>query len=148
LEYSYNLEKEHFYYKPYREKRKIDTTCYKYAVYELVGTLEGIFDKLGDIKIDGYTSDGIRAAAKENRKYKKKYFLRDLDASNFPLQLDITPICWIDEIPFYTRPDIVQYLQISRQAVQQACVRKSKIIGGKNVIWGEENKNERVSHEN
>lgn len=125
-------EKEHFYYNKFGynlgDKQR-------YAVYSLSGELENIYSKINDIKIDGYKEDGIRAAIRENKIYKKKYFKKFKRGEIIPLEIDVDIICLIDNIPFYLMTDIVKYTGLSKQAVQQSRKRNGKKLAGKEVIW-------------
>lgn len=53
--------------------------------------------------------------------------------------LNIEPICWIDNIPFYNRSDVVKYANVTRQAVQNSFKNNGKTIGGKKIIWNKNN---------
>ena len=128
-------ELQHFYYGKFGpnlgEKNR-------FAVYNIDGTLEGIYGRISEIKLEGYKSDGIRTSINENKKYKKKYFKKFERGEIVPLEIEVETICWIEEIPFYTMPDIVQYTGLSRQAVQQSRKKNGKILAGKEVIWNNE----------
>lgn len=121
----------------YEKDGNILTTKYFYIVYDIDGNLEKIYKNLSEININGYRIEGIRQSINNKKKYKKKYFRKFKVNEDYPLQLEIEPICWIDEIPFYTRKDIEQYTNVTRQAVQQSIKNKGKTIGGKIVIWNE-----------
>ena len=54
------------------------------------------------------------------------------------MEIEVETICWIEEIPFYIMPDIVQYTGLSKQAVQQSRKKNGKILAGKEVIWNNE----------
>ena len=61
------------------------------------------------------------------------------------MEIEVETICWIEEIPFYTMPDIVQYTGLSRQAVQQSRKKNGKTLAGKEVIWNNELSQEQIS---
>ena len=82
---------------------------------------------------------------KTNKKYKKKYFKKFERGEIIPLEIEVETICWIEEIPFYTMPDIVQYTGLSRQAVQQSRKKNGKTLAGKEVIWNNELSQEQIS---
>ena len=128
-------ELQHFYYGKFGpnlgEKNR-------FAVYKIDGTLEGIYGRISEIKLEGYKADGIRTSINENKKYKKKYFKKFERGEIIPLEIEVETICWIEEIPFYTMPDIVQYTGLSKQAVQQSRKKNGKILAGKGVIWNNE----------
>ena len=111
----------------------------------ITGTVISISSK-GEIFVDiGYKADGIRTSINENKKYKKKYFKKFERGEIIPLEIEVETICWIEEIPFYTMPDIVQYTGLSRQAVQQSRKKNGKTLAGKEVIWNNELSQEQIS---
>lgn len=110
-----------------------------YAVYNENGILENIYKEISDIKISGYLKEGIKKAIKENKKYKNKYFKKFKNKDNVLLNLNIEPICWIDDIPFYKRSDVSKYVNVTRQAVQNSFKNNGKTIGGKRIIWNKNN---------
>ena len=81
----------------------------------------------------------IKKAIKENRKYKNKYFKKFKNKEDVLPDLNIEPICWIDNIPFYNRSDIVKYANVTRQAVQNSFKNNGKTIGGKKIVWNKNN---------
>lgn len=111
---------------------------YKFVVYNLNGTIDSIYGKISDIKIEGYKAEGIRGSINSGKKYKNKYFKKFNCGESIPNEIEVEAICWIDEEPFYTMPEIVKFTGLSRQAVQQNRKRNGKKLNGHKVIWNED----------
>lgn len=115
------------------EKGQSNVIYKNIAVYDAGGHLENTYDKVSDINIEGATAPGIRKAIRENRSYKFKWFRIYEDEPEE--EIDVPYIAIFDEIPFSSFSEMGRYLNISRQAVQQARKRHSKQILGQPVIW-------------
>ena len=136
----YYIEDELLFTKKTLKRRgQIEEKKEIYAVYNENGLLEDIYEEISDIKITGYLKEGIKKAIKENRKYKNKYFKKFKNKEDVLSNLNIEPICWIDNIPFYNRSDVVKYANVTRQAVQNSFKNNGKTIGGKKIIWNKNN---------
>lgn len=110
---------------------------YRFAIYNIDGSIEGIYGKISEINIDGYKTECIRNSVNTGKKYKDKYFKKFERGEVIPLNIEVEVICWIEDKPFYTMPDIVKFTGLSRQAVQQSRKNKSKKIGGRKIVWNE-----------
>lgn len=108
---------------------------YPIAVYNAGGMLESVWDKISNIKIDGYKKEGIRESIKTGKSYKNKYFR--FYEGMAEEEIDVPYICIIDEIPFNSYSEVGKYMSMSRQAIRQAHIRRAKNIGKKPVIWVE-----------
>ncbi len=115
------------------EKGQSNVIYKNIAVYDAGGHLENTYDTVSDIDIEGATAPGIRKAIRENRSYKFKWFRIYEDEPEE--EIDVPYIAIFDEIPFSSFSEMGRYLNISRQAVQQARKRHSKQILGQPVIW-------------
>lgn len=107
------------------------------VVYNKEGKFEGIYDSIALFIKDNpnYCDSSIRESSKGNKRYKDKFFKIIKYKEEYPQQLQIDVLCWIDGIAFYKQKEIVAYTGVSRQAVSSCVKRKGKIIGGKEVIW-------------
>lgn len=117
-----------------RRGEKQKKTDRKVAVYDCGGNLEQLADSPSALHIDGYSAEGIRNAAVKEKIYKNKYFRFYYD-DDYPKQLDVPVIAYIDEIPFASTIEIARYLGVTRQASNSAKQRHAKKIGGKEVVW-------------
>ena len=135
---------EKFYYKQgetlFSRKALIDrgeiiVEKYQYAQYGIDGILEKLTSKKTDLKTDKYLLNGINNSIKSGKKYKDKYFKQFLEKEDVPQQIEVEILGWIDEIPFYTMPDIVKYTGLTRQAVQQSRKNNGKKLGKYLIIW-------------
>ena len=105
----------------------------KIAVYndrgELEKTAEGVKSLVGDI----FKDNGIRDSIKTGKIYKDHYFR--IYEEEPKEEIEIHPICVIDEIPFVTCAEMGRYLGVTRQAISVARKRKSKKVGGVEIQW-------------
>lgn len=104
------------------------------AVYDAGGELEQTANKIEDLHIEGYSTEGIRNAAVKEKKYKQKHFRFYYD-DNYLESIDVPYICLIDDIPFASIAEMARYLDVSNQATSSARKRQSKKIAGKDIIW-------------
>lgn len=109
------------------------------AVYDVGGNLEATFKNIRSIDLPGYLERGIRESINNNRSYKNKYFKFYDDDDEPDETIEVPYICIIDEIPFNSYAEAGRYLGLSRQAIHNGWKRKSKSVGGKPVIWIENN---------
>ena len=103
------------------------------AIYNAGGELEMTYPSATAIHLDGYTISGIRNSLNNETIYKNKYF-RHYDGQPAS-EIEVPYVCVIDEIPFSSFAEAGRYLQVSRQAVQQAWRRGSKAINKHEVQW-------------
>lgn len=152
-----NIEIKHYYFKDIKDNKlftnrtllRQGTTkriLHSYLVYNIDGSFYGIYNNKKDIKINDCKISGINKSIKTGKIYKSYYFKEILRGEDYPLSLDVSCICWIDNIAFYTRKDIEKYCEVSRQAVHQALNKRANKINGFSVIWNEENNEDRVEN--
>lgn len=111
------------------------STSRKIVMYNSFGEKEKEYNTISEAKVDGYLSPGISKSLKENKFYKDKYFRYYYVNEEIPDEIDVPYVILIDNTPFPTFIAAANYLGVSKQAVQQSSVRKSKKIAGKEVIW-------------
>ena len=107
---------------------------YQIASYDAYGNLIEVKNAASEYA-PTYGGSSIKKACDENRFYKDRYFMRILKDDPIPDTIDVPVYCIVDEIPFISMAEAGRYLGITRQAVSVARQRKSKTIGGKDVIW-------------
>ena len=111
-----------------------------YAQYDVYGHLE----KTGKSQSEFLTSDirptQLAVAFKVDRVYKNKFFRAYEMDEEIPEEIDVPIIAIVDEIPLPRIQDVADYLNVSKQAVSQARLRKKDKIRNIPVIWvNEEN---------
>ena len=105
----------------------------KIAKYNIDGILEETYDNIDNAISNDLKKEGIIKSLKTNKKYKDYYFRYYIEEPEE--EIDTPFICIVDEIPFYTYQSAANYLNVSKQAVQQSSKRKGKKINGKEILW-------------
>lgn len=82
-----------------------------------------------------YQCEGIRRSCANNKFYKDRYFRKYPYYVDAPEEIEVPTCCIIDEIPFRNITEAAKYLNVSRQAVSAAKIRRRDHIGSKEVIW-------------
>lgn len=105
----------------------------KVAMYSSEGELMQVWERSGDIELEGFRVESIRSAISTNNAYKGFYFRHYEDE---PLQeIEVPLVAVVDEISFKFFAELARYLEVSRQGVQQSYKRRAKKIKGKEVEW-------------
>ena len=105
----------------------------KIAVYNDRGELERTGEGVKSLVDDKYKDNGIRDSIKTGKIYKDCYFRSYEDEPEE--EIEIHPICMVDEIPFVNLAEMGRYLGVTRQAASIARKRKTKKVGGIEVTW-------------
>lgn len=108
----------------------------KIAVYDCGGELEQVADSISDLRLVGYTTEGIRNAAYKEKLYKNKHF-RFYYGEDYDEFIEVPILCYIDEIPFVSTVEMARYLGVTRQAASSAKIRQADKIKGKEILWGD-----------
>lgn len=138
VQYYYEKDKYLFSKRVLKARGELESTSKrKIVMYNISGELECTEDTIAAFKKDGYAADSIRKSIKEGRAYKTKYFKEYQSENDIPQEIEVPFVLIVDEIPFPTLSEAARYLKVSRQAVSQAKAKQSKIINGKDVIWGD-----------
>lgn len=107
---------------------------YYIAKYDIMGNLEEIYDSI--IKITNYTPKEIKKVIKSKQLLDFYYYRKFSPDEEIPEAIEVKqPICKIENIYFYTCAETGRFLGVSRQAVAQAKLKKSKKIAEKEIIW-------------
>lgn len=137
-----------FYYDPdellftrrcLRRRGELKELQYYYLMYDNKGKLEKVYNSVEEINREypEYLTDGIRKALKKQKRYKDKYFRQVRQDKEYPDEIDVNVLCWIDGIPYNKQVDIVKAFGISKQAVSACVKRKGKTIAGKEIEWND-----------
>ena len=136
VKYYYEKDKYLFSKATLKRRGELKEDKRRILMYDSFGKFEKEFNDIKLVKEDGFTISSVRKALKSNKIYKDKYFKYIFEYEEIPQEIEVPFVCLIDEIPFPTYAEAARYLGVSRQAVQQSSTRKSKKVGGKDIIWG------------
>lgn len=109
----------------------------KYVQFSTDGTIENIVEQLKDFEDKNYSISGIRDSTKTGKRYKGKFFRRYENEEEIQ-DLDVPPLCWIKNTPFYLYSDIVDFTGLTRQAVYQNKKNKRTVIAKMKIKWNPE----------
>ena len=88
------------------------------------------------IKITNYTPKEIKKVMKSKQLLDFYYYRKFSLEEEIPETIEVKqPICKIENVYFYTYAETGRFLGVSRQAVAQAKLKKSKKIAEKEIIW-------------
>lgn len=106
-----------------------------YAQYDIYGQLEKSSGIINDFATEDFNASSLAKAFRRNGLYKNKFFITYDNKNAVKEEIEVPIVAIIDEIPFPRIQDIAEYLNISKQAVSQARIKKKTQIKGKEVIW-------------
>lgn len=107
----------------------------QYAQYDIYGQLEKSSGIINDFAIEDFNASSLAKAFRRNGLYKNKFFITYDNKNAVKEEIEVPIVAIIDEIPFPRIQDIAEYLNISKQAVSQARIKKKTKIKDKEVIW-------------
>lgn len=111
---------------------------FQYVVYDRKGKLIDLCDSIAEIlrKFTECRETQLREHIMSGTAYKGYYIKKIPYGSEYEQTIKVdSPLCWIDDKAFYRQVDIAKYTGVTRQAVSCCYKHKGKIIGGKEVIW-------------
>lgn len=106
-----------------------------YAQYDIYGQLEKSSGIINDFATENFNASSLAKAFRRNGLYKNKFFITYDNKNAVKEEIEVPTVAIIDEIPFPRIQDIAEYLNISKQAVSQARIKKKTKIKDKEITW-------------
>ena len=116
-------------------RRRGELQEYKYVVYDTHGILVDVYEKVKDIKIDGFKHSGVLKALRTDGIYKDYHIIKLPIENDVQEEIEVPWFGIVDEIAFVNGAEMGRYLGCSRQAICQARHLRQSTIMGKQITW-------------